>query len=111
MSTAEALDQVAFHPSILKDRNTSANLIRIILVTPAIRRRRRRRRLVSRRTIIPSSLLSLVFLLVLVVCSSLVVCASLVVCSSLVFAVPMFLAKEGSDGGEDQDDEGAAAVL
>jgi hypothetical protein len=35
----------------------------------------------------------------------------LVVCSSLVFAVPMFLAKEGSDGGEDQDDEGAAAVL
>jgi hypothetical protein len=110
MSTAEALDQVAFHPSILKDRNTSANLIRIILVTPAIRRRRRRR-LVSRRTIISSSLLSLVFLLVLVVCSSLVVCASLVVCSSLVFAVPMFLAKEGSDGGEDQDDEGAAAVL
>jgi hypothetical protein len=110
MSTAEAPDQVAFHPSILKDRNTSANLIRIALVTSATRRRRRRL-VVSRRTIIPSSLLSLVFLLVLVVCSSLVVCASLVVCSSLVFAVPMFLAKEGSDGGEDQDDEGAAAVL
>lgn len=110
MSTAEALDQVAFHPSILKDRNTSANLIRIALVTSATRRRRRRL-VVSRRTIIPSSLLSLVFLLVLVICSSLVVCASLVVCSSLVFAVPMFLAKEGSDGGEDQDDEGAAAVL